>query len=79
MLLRDAARKAHSATARIANEMMPTTMPGVIPPNGKPNPVTLVAMDVQRKIWFQRPRGLFATISNTAMKPAAIAMRLMMT
>jgi hypothetical protein len=30
--------------------MMPTTMPGVIPPNGKPNPVTLVAIVVQRKI-----------------------------
>ena len=54
-------------------------MPGVTPVIGKPNPVTLVAMVVQRKIAFQRPSGLFAIISKTAMKPAAIATRLMMT
>ena len=59
--------------------MMPTTIPGVMPVMGKPKPVTLVAMVVQRKMVFQMPSGLFAIISNTAMKPAAIAIRLMMT
>ena len=59
--------------------MMPTTMPGVTPVIGKPKPVTLVAMVVQRKIVFQMPSGLFAIMPNTAMKPATIAIRLMMT
>ncbi len=40
--------------------MMPTTIPGVMPVMGKPNPVTLVAMVVQRKMVFQMPSGLFA-------------------
>ena len=43
--------------------MMPTTMPGVTPAIGKPKPVTLVAMVVQRKIVFQPPSGLPAIIS----------------
>ena len=60
--------------------MMPTTIPGVTPVNGKPNPVTLVSNGRQEEDRVPDAQGRFpAIISNTAMKPATIAIRLMMT
>jgi len=71
--------RANSANASSTDEMIPITMPGVIPPNGNMKPVTLVSTVVSRKSAVQAGSGFPSIIPITTMKPVTIATRLMTT
>ena len=69
-------RNAAIASARTIREMIPITIPGVIPLNGKKKPVTLVAIVAERKSLFQKSKGFPFRNPKMTISPAPIPTRL---